>query len=776
MADLNYNGQVVNLAVSNASGTCGEFVNLENELRDATNKIVSAKGFNEYVGGISSDSFSSSVGACRSTLESTINYTKNLQAQVLAYSGDEEEIKDFINILDRSDFDRLDLSCLEDYMPENQDTVNAKNGVLSTLVLAHNSLQEGVWKFAETGADLIIVTNAKMYSPLLKATDLIFNTTFDDKLWRDTQAIVAKDYVGSVFDSYYSDGSVGQRIKDNAYAFGDVRGVGNGIGYTIGNVALNTLTLGAAGISSLGMAGVSGTMGYSRALQNAWGDGATVEAGERYALVSGTYDAIQWYLGGQTSQLGILSQNSNSIFASSGDAVMRVGLDTLNGTTSSFVQPGLTLIYKDYGGENLLDNYNRAFVSFGGLDNTRRVALMSLFLSSGGEALGARKLLMQNKKGSAIDVLDQETVSKANELFESENLVPSDKVSWTEELSQYYDPSRPVDEQVIERFTGKMDGSYSGQDALLMKLRPDDFIESESGKHAKELFKGSFLESYKSGNEDALVFMHDISEDGLFKLETGAKTSNFDTINKAISLDEDTLNADSSSTVFHENTHRVFDKTFGKEAPEYLAEAQAEAAQNIVTNNRKEVISFLDEVKSKRVMCQEEVDTIVNNRLSELNMTEDDYILEKAQQFEADRSARMDRLRECGVSEEAIAKMTSTPATEIAKTDFDNLKMKMSERLFESRYSGYKSTSAMIEEIDGAKGGFDYVYGHGRDYFLTDPIRATHEQVANYGSLRLDGPNGDTECIEILEKLAGEKYVKSMEKVYQEMLHKMVSK
>ena len=73
MADLSYDGEIVNSSVQNMSNATANFTNLVAAMQNATNRIVSARGFNEYIGGITTDSFSSQVTDCQTAGEAIIN-------------------------------------------------------------------------------------------------------------------------------------------------------------------------------------------------------------------------------------------------------------------------------------------------------------------------------------------------------------------------------------------------------------------------------------------------------------------------------------------------------------------------------------------------------------------------------------------------------------------------------------------------------------------------------------------------------------------------------
>ena len=131
MSEVRYKGNVVNSVVSQIADFQNKFTSLSGDIKNATNKIVSARGFNEYIGGINSDSFSSYVEQCGAVVGQLVNTIREKQIAILAYSQNESEINAFLDTLSNKDYDTLDLSSLEDHISFGRKVGNFFKGLFS---------------------------------------------------------------------------------------------------------------------------------------------------------------------------------------------------------------------------------------------------------------------------------------------------------------------------------------------------------------------------------------------------------------------------------------------------------------------------------------------------------------------------------------------------------------------------------------------------------------------------------------------------------------------
>lgn len=417
MASLNYDGDIVNSSVQNMSNIAEKFVNLSSAMQNATNKIVSARGFNEYIGGISTDSFSGQVNECETASNTIINQIRQSQINILSYSEDKDEIKKFLSTLDRLDYKELDLTAIEDYISLRDKAKNVFSGLLGDVGAFFLGLGEGVVDFFETGADLIVTGGTSLAGIFTSLYDKAHGTNYTDKMWNWSRSFVGTKHSENLFNSIYANTATGRFIKNNAYGFDKVRGVGKGLGYTAGVVALTAVTGGAAtgafagGVSAASLAGTvsagglaatAGTLGLSTGVEEAWGQGATTGKGALYGVANAGWEAAQWYAGGKIAGIGGTGPGSsiaNGLFKSG--AAARIGLDTATAASEGFARPAMNMIYKDYGDGSFIDKYKEAFKESGGWGNVGQCAAIGLFGSVIGEVSNARKLLKDNKKPDA---------------------------------------------------------------------------------------------------------------------------------------------------------------------------------------------------------------------------------------------------------------------------------------------------------------------------------------------------------------------------------------
>ena len=256
------------------------------------------------------------------------------------------------------------------------------------------------------------------------------NTT--KKMWEKTKAYVSEKKVENAFNRFYDNNSFGQFLKQNAYGFDTVRGIGKGLGYTAGVIGLTAVTggLAAGGIGSAGsitagnLAATAGVLGFGNGTEEAWADGATLGKGLMYGAAAGAWEGAQWFAGAKINQFGgVGDQVAKGIFKGASSGVgTRIFMDTVDSGLEGFVQPALTMIYKDYGGANFVENYKTAFSAAGGWGNVATQAAIGAIGSTIGEISGARKLLKSNDSGNFEDVgkaAGTAGVTKADQVFNS---------------------------------------------------------------------------------------------------------------------------------------------------------------------------------------------------------------------------------------------------------------------------------------------------------------------------------------------------------------------
>ena len=95
MASLSYDGDIVNNAVEEISQVSNNFDSISSSVKLATAKIISAAGFDKYIGGINSDTFAEIVNECKTYCDSLVQTIRQSQIQILSYSQDDSDIQSF---------------------------------------------------------------------------------------------------------------------------------------------------------------------------------------------------------------------------------------------------------------------------------------------------------------------------------------------------------------------------------------------------------------------------------------------------------------------------------------------------------------------------------------------------------------------------------------------------------------------------------------------------------------------------------------------------------
>ena len=101
-SDIVYNGNVVNSTTGELEKESELFSPIITSVEHATSQIMSAKGFQEYIGGLSYDTFSGMILECQNVVKAFITNIRQAQVQILSYSQDDNEIQAFLNSLDNS--------------------------------------------------------------------------------------------------------------------------------------------------------------------------------------------------------------------------------------------------------------------------------------------------------------------------------------------------------------------------------------------------------------------------------------------------------------------------------------------------------------------------------------------------------------------------------------------------------------------------------------------------------------------------------------------------
>lgn len=353
----------------------------------------------------------------------------------------------------------------------------------ATLAVFVQSLIQGIGQFVEAIVDLVAIVGtaaASIVTGLWDGGQAIWGAiTGEDwesltkKMWNGTMGFVATQYVVGWMDLLYQNTGYGQWLVDNALGFDIVRGIGSGIGYVAGIVALTIATFGVGGVAVAGGSAAAGgataaaagsataaggiTMstqlaitataaGIGKGVQNAWADGASLVKGLIAGILNGLWEGFQFYIGGKISGLNIFggkglleSVKLSGVGTQVLNSLGRIILDGIDGGAEGFVTPLIQTIYKDgYYDENgeyvefsdvkslsdVFERYGKIFEENGGFVNVLTQASVGAISSLIGELFDLRKYFGNKKSESKVNMTSDEleiTLDKYNELMEIKN-------------------------------------------------------------------------------------------------------------------------------------------------------------------------------------------------------------------------------------------------------------------------------------------------------------------------------------------------------------------
>ncbi len=411
MSSIKYDNDIVNNSVQGLNAVNSKFPAVASRVQSLTGSMMSCRGFGLIGSGVSSTSFSSGITESSTSLSDLITSIRQAQVSILAYSNDDKAIQVFLDSLSKNEYNALDLSGIESHIGVGRKITNGFKSLAATIFASGAGLVEGIAEFAETGADLVVLGSSAVKTIFTGAYDIFTGSNTTREMWEETKAYVSEKHVENAFNNFYNETEFGQTIKENAYHFDTVRGISSGLGYTAGLIGLNVVTgglasglgVGAAGSVGVGqLAATAGVMGFSSGTENAWADGASLEKGLMYGAATGAWEGVQWAIGAKINQYGgIGDQVASGIFKGGrAGAATRVIMDAADSGVEGFVQPALSMIYKDYEGNTLGEKYKNAFNQSGGWANVRNQAIMGGIMSAGSEFMDARKILKSNSNGT----------------------------------------------------------------------------------------------------------------------------------------------------------------------------------------------------------------------------------------------------------------------------------------------------------------------------------------------------------------------------------------
>ena len=301
------------------------------------------------------------------------------------------------------------------------------------------STTEGVFKWGEKYADGLKITGGYFINSSAEALGIITEDEMYDNL-EVIQDDVEINATKEMYDMFYNETEYGNWIRDNSYAYETVRGLGNmagemlmnvGTSYAVGNmVSNNVLTKSRVGISVDDAAAIKATeiqaikagntagnitlytntsiTGMGEGAEIALANGGSIEEAVITGAVTGAWNTAQYAVGQKISNFNAAKTNIGESLLKSkvgtkihlNENVLNIGsriaLDSVTGASEGFVQPLISMIYKDgyydkngryieYG-NNMFKNYSGTFQEAGGMKNVGTNALYGALGSAFGEA------------------------------------------------------------------------------------------------------------------------------------------------------------------------------------------------------------------------------------------------------------------------------------------------------------------------------------------------------------------------------------------------------
>ncbi len=601
------------------------------------------------------------------------------------------------------------------------------------------SIVEGVGNFAESLVDAGTMLCAGLATPFTFIGDKIFGTNLTDKMWNGTKALVSKEHVKGWFDDFYENDTLGQAIKDNAYAFDTVRSVGNEVGYVAGVVALSVVTCGAGtvglgaatagaaassagGLSlSAGMGLIAGAAGFGKHTQKAWNEGASLESGLASGVVGGVVDGLMYYAGGKVAGLApSLSAGTNS--------AIRIGADMALGAADGFIRPGVDAIASG-------KSYEEEFKESGGFQAVGIQTLMAGALSGLGELKMRNSVQFGGVKSKIKGEIDP--AKRSQLLSEYRSLFAKDSQSHYPTVQTFDDLLSTTDNPEVLDIVSNLIETKKANPKFGLTTTADGFRTSFFS-HAEDRIN-------IAANDNAIsnfpVAMH----------ETGHMAHYYKT-NYAMPNDIDAMLA--RTRVFNSNkgvnmtndfiieSNKVWDKAMklaDTQLDDYFAGfgmTRSEYYSNVLHNNRVELNKMLNSQDLERYLKSIGIGDSYLSTLGPLDpsMITDDFV------------------------------------NKITDTQFYLLKT----RWAEANLGAHSDYAAISDIVDGLYQGTStnlkqsplrLPWHHGSDYYRNVPNVWT-EMVANYTQLKT---TGSKRSITMLRQMVGDELVDNLDYLYQQL-------
>lgn len=318
------------------------------------------------------------------------------------------------------------------------------NAVYSTKATIYMSIYEGVYSFAESIVDAGAIVGTGVVSigtGLYDAGQAIYGLATGNEwesvtknMWNGTKGYVALNVSSMIFEQEEGD-HLYDTLGEKAYNI--IHSIGKGLGKTAAVIGSTILTFGTAAPATL--ATTAGVSGFGDGTQNSWADGANILEGLGAGTLNGLWESFQWFVGGKIGGANPVKNIGNESITKIFNSGIRVLLDTVDGGAEGFVQPVISLIYKDgyyddkgnyiefTENENFIDRYKKIFENNGGWTSVWTNAAVGGAMSLLGEVFDLGKYFTKSKNNEAeLDTGAVKNIDKVEEFIINENALPND--------------------------------------------------------------------------------------------------------------------------------------------------------------------------------------------------------------------------------------------------------------------------------------------------------------------------------------------------------------
>ncbi len=253
---------------------------------------------------------------------------------------------------------------------------------------------------------------------------------------------IKTEHVKDFFDSFYETNSIGKSLKDSSGAAFDItRGVGNGLGYVAPAIAATVVTggAGASGVVASAMgAGVTMTSSFGSHVEEALNNGASFESAKGIGAAGAMIDAAQFFAGANVNAVStkVFSSIANPFVKSALISATNVAFDSIDGATSTFVDPFLQSFYaKGYvdsktgkyvefdKNTSYFEKFGKMFENTGGWSSVLSNSLLAGALSAISEGIDLPSKLNSSKNETNLNIKNSDIKTEiSNMVNDSEKL------------------------------------------------------------------------------------------------------------------------------------------------------------------------------------------------------------------------------------------------------------------------------------------------------------------------------------------------------------------